>query len=133
MVTMVTWGSRTNTRPAKNQHWVFDLCPKTTQVKQSTFSSCLCQCAHVSPLLTFINQQNLKSPVSDSSMKCGRGGVSQLPISHEVLENSLLRVHQCSHRGNNCSVISGDQPELSTPMQIQRKPYFVSSAPLKNP
>lgn len=133
MVCMVTWGSRTNTTPANNQHWVFYLCPKTTQIKQSTFSSSLCQCALTSPLLTSTNQQNLKSPMPHFSMKCGRGGVSKLPISHEVLENSLLRAHQCSHRGNNCSVISGDQPELSTPMQTQRKPYFISSAPLKNP
>lgn len=109
-------------------------CPKRTQGKQSTFSSSLCQCAHISLLLTSTHQQNLKSPMPHFNttrclipVKCGTGGVSKLPISHEVLENSLLRIHQCSHGGNNCSVTSGAQPEPQ--MQIQRKPCFISSAP----
>lgn len=115
-------------------------CPKRTQGKQSRLSSCLCQCAHISLLLTSTHQQNLKSPMAHFNMtsclipvKCGTGGVSKLPISHEVLENFLLRTHQCSHGGNNCSAKSGAQPELSPQMQIQRKPRFVSSAPQKNP
>lgn len=115
-------------------------CPKRTQAKQSTFSSHLCQCAHISLLLTSTHQQNLKNPMPHFNMTCcfipvkwGRGGISKLPISHEVLENSLLRTHQCSHEGNNCSTTSGAQPELSIQVQIQRKPCFISSAPLKYP
>lgn len=137
-VSMVTWGSRTNTRPANNQHWVFDLVPQenTGQTK------------HIQ-LLPVSGCPHFPSPDLHKPTKPEKPNA---PFQHDPLFDSSQVWQWRSLKAANFSwgvkrtffwgsinahmkeaIAVWHQPELSPQMQIQRKPCFISSVPQKNP